>query len=325
MLLKSLADRRLLFFGGKGGTGKTTLASATAIAVARQGQRVLLVSTDPAHNLAHLFDTPVGDRPVTVADRLEALELDPQMTVTEHIKQTRGFLQRLMPARLRGEIDRHLEHSRQAPGMVEAALLESLAVTIESGQDVYDLIVVDTAPSGHTARLMELPELMAAWTDGLIGSRERSHEFAAAASALGRDARIDARDERDQQIRAVLYRRRERFRQLRARLVDQQNTGFVIVLNPERLPVLETIELHAQLCDAGVPIPLLIVNKRTPRGAGDWADSLYRREEQHVQKLVGALPAVPSLDVEQCTEEIVGAAALARLADSMFDRDVRTV
>ncbi len=164
MLLELAQSKKILFFGGKGGVGKTTVSSATAIAHANSGAKVLLVSTDPAHNLGHLFDRTIGSKPVRITAGLDALELDPAETVNVHLKEISESLHELMPVTLHSEIDKHIALSRNAPGMHEAALLERIADVIEEGKDEYDLIVFDTAPSGHTARLMVLPEMMSAWT-----------------------------------------------------------------------------------------------------------------------------------------------------------------
>lgn len=312
MLLEAARGRRLIFLGGKGGVGKTTLAAAIAAGEADRGRRVLLVSTDPAHNLGHLFDRRIGPRPVAVAAGLEAVELDPEATVDEHLSRTRSFLRRMMPERLRGEIDKHLDQSREAPGMVEAALLEAMAEIIAEAE--HDLLVFDTAPSGHTARLMALPEMMAAWTEGLIAGRDRSEEFAAAASVIGGSRAEPPGDERDRQIRSVLHRRRKRFADLRAALTDQERTAFLIVLTAERLPVLETAELHEKLRQAGVAVPALIVNKRAPEGQGAFMDRVREREAEHLADLARRLPEVPVIEVPLQPEEVTGLDAVTALA-----------
>src|SRR5690554_5163402 len=143
MLLELARSRSILFFGGKGGVGKTTVSAATALAMADQGKRVLLVSTDPAHNLGHLFERSIGPRPVKLAPGLDGLELDPEQTVSQHLDEVSAALRRMMPAHLSAEVDKHMELSRDAPGMQEAAILERIAEVVEQSTD-YDLVIFDT-------------------------------------------------------------------------------------------------------------------------------------------------------------------------------------
>src|SRR5699024_4257258 len=95
MLLSLAAERRVLFLGGKGGVGKTTVASALALAASRQGRRALVVSTDPAHNLGHLWGRRIGDRPTRLAENLQGLEIDPDATTDRHLADVGRTLKRL--------------------------------------------------------------------------------------------------------------------------------------------------------------------------------------------------------------------------------------
>ena len=332
MLLKLARERRVLFFGGKGGVGKTTLAAATALAEAESGRRVLLVSTDPAHNLGHLWDRRIGLSPVRVAPDLDALELDPDRVVEEHLEQVGAALRRLMPEHLAGEVDRHMALSRDAPGMQEAALLERIADTMAQGLDECDLVVFDTAPSGHTARLMALPEMMAAWTEGLLARRDRAARFRTALSNLqpGQDVseRVFGEEpgeagSRDDRIRYLLNRRRERLSRLRDTLADTALTAFVIVLAAERLPVLESIELAHKLRASGITVGGLVINKRAPPEAGAFYEERRVQEDTHLATLEEGLPGLPRLELPLIARDIVGPEALAAFVELLRARDAR--
>ncbi|WP_035923517.1 ArsA family ATPase [Kocuria rosea] len=339
MLLELAAARRVLFVGGKGGVGKTAVASATALAQARAGRRVLVVSTDPAHNLGHLWERPVGDRITPLArdlggGALDGIEVDPVATTDAHLAAVGATIRRLMPEHLAAEVDKHMELARDSPGTHESAVLERIAELVDTGLDDYDLIVFDTAPSGHTARLMALPEIMSAWTEGLLRRRGRAEKFgaalrgledrdAASESILGTGRPRDPREERDLEIRRILLRRRERFEALREVLVDAERCSFVIVLAAERLPVLETAELHEQLVRAGVHVGALVVNKRSPADAGDFLAERRALEEVHVATLRGALPGVPLLQVPLLPGDVVGQEALERFGDALAQADPR--
>ncbi|PFG41905.1 arsenite efflux ATP-binding protein ArsA [Isoptericola jiangsuensis] len=324
MLLDLAARRRVLFLGGKGGVGKTSVASAVALHQARAGRRVLVVSTDPAHNLGHLWDRTVGDDVVRLADGaggpgyLDGVEVDPERTTTAHLAAVRATLRRLMPEHLGGEVDRHLDLARDAPGMHEAAVLERVADLVGLGLAAYDLVVFDTAPSGHTARLLSLPATMGAWTDGLLRRRDRSERLGAAAQMLGGRAESEAR--RDAEIRSVLTRRRERFAVLADVLTDADRCAFVVVLAAERLPVLESVELVAQLEGLRVPVGGLVVNKRSPRDAGPLLAARHDAETAHLAVLRDRLGHLPVVEVPLLPVDLVGAEALTTLGDLLDGR-----
>jgi arsenite-transporting ATPase len=326
LLLGLAKSRQVLFVGGKGGVGKTATASALALHEANAGRRVLVVSTDPAHNLGHIWERPVGDRRVLLAPGLSGLEIDPARTTDEHLAAVGHTMRRLMPEHLSAEVTKHLELARDAPGTHEAAILERIADVLETALKDHDLVIFDTAPSGHTARLMSLPETMSAWTEGLLRRQDRSERFGAALRGLddgpehgilGESKHPDPRAQRDHEIRRVLLRRRARFERLRDIIADEKRTAFVIVLAAERLPVLETIELHGQLSRAGVRVGGLVVNKRSPEGAGDFLAERRAQEDVHLATVRKALPKVPLIELPLLPADVVGLRGLEQFAEQI--------
>ncbi|OHF36869.1 arsenic-transporting ATPase [Corynebacterium sp. HMSC074A01] len=304
-----MLDAPVMFFGGKGGVGKTTVSAATAVRLAARGRRVLLVSTDPAHNLGHIWGQSLHDDPLTLEDHLDAIELDPAAITAQHLRTVGESMRAMMPERLHGEVDKHLEMSRHSPGMHEAALLERIADLVSASD--YDHLIFDTAPSGHTSRLMALPELMAAYTDGLLARRDKSDKFSELVRGMGGDSTGSPVDRRNQQIRSTLLKRRRKFERLRSVLTDPTQCVFHIVLTAERLPVMESMEFYEELSSHGVHVGGAVVNRRTPDEAGEFLAQRRRVEDDALALL--HLP-VPVHELPWLPGEIGTRAALEQIA-----------
>lgn len=322
MLLSLAARRRVLLVGGKGGVGKTSMASAVALDRARSGARVLLVSSDPAHNLAHLWDRPVGADPTPVVEaaghggggRLDAVEIDPEETVERHLAGVEATMLAMLPERMHGPARDHLRLARTAPGTHESAVLERLAELVGRGLEEYDLVVVDTAPTGHTLRLLALPDQLTSWADGLLANRDRAERFGAAVRGLGGgEADVD----RDAELRRVLHRRRRRFALLRDVVVDADRTAFVAVTVAERLPVAETLELVEALDRLSIPVGCVVVNRRSPADAGEVLALRHGREADQLAMLRRGLEGRDVQQVPLVGREVVGIDGLSVLVDAM--------
>lgn len=310
--------RRLLFVGGKGGVGKTSLASAIAIARAQRGGRVLVVSTDPAHNLGHLWERDVDDEPVRLwtgaSDGfVDGMEIDPERTITRHLSAVERTMIRMLPERQHAQAREHLERARHAPGSHESAVLERIAEAADLAESEYDLVVFDTAPSGHTLRLLALPGQLAGWTDTLLRNRDRSERFSAAMRGLTGTREQAPSSEAD--LRRTLQRRRERFDRLQHAITDAATCGFAVVFTAEALPVAETLEVVEALGGMHVDVAVLIANRRSPADAGDLLRARREVEDHHVNAVRSAVPGVPVLEVPLVAGELTGAEALGRLAE----------
>ncbi len=246
-----LKGHSILFVGGKGGVGKSTTAASLAVHLADSGEQILLVSTDPAHSLGDLFGTSVGDRKQEIISGLHALEIDPGQEVERYLARVKSAMRHYVQPAMYSEIERQIELTRHSPGSEEAALMDRVTSLMEEGSTSHDRIIFDTAPTGHTLRLLALPEIMAAWTTGLLKSRDRSASLGKAVDRLrGRekasgdelawfdDVKEEATDERTQKIQEVLLERQRRFSRARRLLLDPETTAFILVLIPEKRPLL---------------------------------------------------------------------------------------
>lgn len=330
--MKALLNRRLLWVGGKGGVGKTSVSAALGMLAARRGKRVLVASTDPAHSLGDVFDRELGDQPTRILPGLDAMEIDPDIEVEAHLARVTSQMRRFAVPRMMDELERQMRLSRQSPGTQEAALLERISRMITDDSAPYDLIIFDTAPTGHTLRLLSLPEAMSAWTEGLLSHNRKSEELGKVLKHLTprKDQDIDspfaeesspskeALDERSRDVAETLLARRRLFYQARRRITDAEHSAFLFVLTAERLPILETRRAVASLEDAGIPVAGTLVNRVLPALAGgEFLAARREQEADYLERIDRELAAWPRPRLPWLSSDIQGLEMLQRLADAL--------
>jgi arsenite-transporting ATPase len=268
--------RKIIFLGGKGGVGKSTSAAGVAWKLAEeQNKKTLLVSTDPAHNLGDIFGQPIGGKVKKVTGSLYALEIDPEIETTNYINSVKENIKGTVHSSMMEEVHRQLDTAKASPGADEAALFDKLISIILEESDKYDKIVFDTAPTGHTIRLLSLPELMGVWIEGLLQKRRKTNENYTRLLNDGEPV--------EDPIYDVLSERKDRFAKARKILLDPNKTGFIFVLNPERLPVVETRKAIDLLDQYHLHVNTLIVNKILPEEAdGTFFAERKKHEKQYL-------------------------------------------
>lgn len=305
-------ERRVLFFGGKGGVGKTTCAAAFALLAAGRGRRTLLVSTDPAHSTGDVLCARLGPEPRPVSENLHAVELDPERLAERYIEEVRGQLFKAVPSRLKAEVDRQIDMARVSPGAEEAALFDHLAELVRVRRREYDLLVFDTAPTGHTLRLLTLPELMQAWVDGLLKRRRQVNQL----GAMWRQMTVgQGADDAGDPVEAALMARRRRFYQARQVLLDPGETAFVFVLTPERLPIAETARALGMLGRHGVPIGGLVVNRVLPDEVDGhpFLVARKRQERAYLDEIDARFSHQPRLRLPLLAQDVSGPEGLRQI------------
>lgn len=247
-------EKKIIFVGGKGGVGKSTSAAAIAWKSAEEGHNTLLISTDPAHNLGDIFNQSIGGKTTKVSDNLSALEIDPEIETNNYIKGVKENLKGVVHSGMMEEVYRQLDTAKASPGADEAALFDKLISIILEESEHYDKLIFDTAPTGHTIRLLSLPELMGVWIEGMLQKRQKTNE--------NYTQLLNDGDPIEDPIYDVLKTRQERFSKAREVLLDGKVTGFVFVMNPERLPILETQKAIELLDKYHLHVKTLIVKDR---------------------------------------------------------------
>lgn len=290
----SLVDHapRHLFFTGKGGVGKTSVACATALALATRGRRVLLVSTDPASNLDEVLATPLCDTPVPIAGtkRLFALNIDPQAAAHAYRERLVGPYRGVLP----DATVRSIEEQLSGACTVEIAAFDEFSKLLGDAATTgpFEHIVFDTAPTGHTLRLLELP---AAWGDFLAGS--------AGGSCLGPLAGLKAQQ--------ALYDA------TRKALSDADRTVLVLVSRPERSAIAEAARTVRELRGIGIRRYELVLNGLFGASAPDdpVAQALRARARAALSDMPPELASLPRTELPLVPYALIGIDALSTLLD----------
>ncbi|GGL34956.1 arsenic-transporting ATPase [Halarchaeum grantii] len=298
------------FFGGKGGVGKTTVSAAFGLRCADAGQETLLVSTDPAHSTSDLFEQAFDDepRPVEGYENLDAMEIDPEAEVEEHLSSIRREMAEQVSQVVVNEIDAQIEMAHNTPGAHEAALFDRLIRVMREEAEAYDRVVVDTAPTGNTLRLLSLPTFLGDWIDRLIEKREKSLDLYEMAALGGEEPHKSAADD---PIVKRLRERKEKFEFAGKTL--REDAEFYLVLNPDDLSVAETRRALERLGGHDLDVRGVVVNKVTPepdpgedgRGAR-YLRERCARERERIAEIEGSFPVPVVARIESRTGEVKG-------------------
>ncbi len=313
----SFLRKRILFFGGKGGVGKTTCASAVALAASHAGKRVLLVSTDPAHSTSDIFETPFGADEREIRPGLCGLEIDASLEARRYIDNAKAGIARMFSHAVAKQAERQIELASAMPGVEEVALFDRIGDLIVDRFDAYDLLIFDTAPTGHTLRLLRMPELVSAWITALSKRRR-------ALLSLNQDidqVRLapEAINPADDPILKTLDARREKLEQVRARLMQHNFTGFVLVVVPERLPIEETARAAEILRESNVNVCGVVVNRVLPADLdGDFYRSRRKQEQIYVDEIRQRFSGYPLAWIPQLATDVYGLDNLERVSSLLM-------
>jgi arsenite/tail-anchored protein-transporting ATPase len=283
---------RFLFFTGKGGVGKTSIACATAIQLAEAGKKVLLVSTDPASNVGQVFDISIGNiiTAVPAVPRLSALEIDPQAAAQVYRDRIVGPVRGILPEAVVKGIEEQLSGACTTE---IAAFDEFTALLIDSPVTAeYDHIIFDTAPTGHTIRLLQLP---GAWSGFL-------EEGKGDASCLG--------------PLAGLEKQREQYKAAVDALADGKRTRLILVARAQQSTLREVARTHEELAGIGLKQQYLVINGILPKIEAEndaLAAAIYKREQTSLYSIPEVLKDLPQDQVVLKPFDLVGIEALRQL------------
>ncbi len=303
---------RTILYTGKGGVGKTSVAAATALKAARDGKKVLVMSTDPAHSLADAFDTEIGPDPKEMATGLWAQEMDHTAMIEESWTEIQGYMTSLL--QWQGAESLAAEELAMLPGMDEIFGLLMVRRHEQEGQ--YDALVLDAAPTGETLKLLSLPDHMSWYVEKIFPIQRRAAKlvrpFARRTSSLPPLP--------EDSVFAAGQRFYEAIASVEEILTNRESASVRLVANAEKMVIAEARRAYTYLNLYDYGVDAVVVNRLLPESVKDpyfahWRES----QERHMKTIEESFAPIPILTARLFDREMFGLDALAALAEDVFE------
>src|SRR3954470_3553505 len=307
---------RVLLFTGKGGVGKTTVAASTAAAAARAGKRVMVMSTDPAHSLADSFDVEIGSQTTELADNLFAQQIDAQERLEQNWREIQEYFISLM--NWAGVDTIQAEELSVIPGLDEIFSLIDVKQHVES--NLYDLLVVDCAPTAETLRLLSLPEIMNWYIERIFPVERRVVKTLR--PLVTKITSLPIADDRFFASVEKLHRNLEAVRRI---LIDEKVSSVRLVVNPEKMVIAEARRTYTYLSLFGYRVDAVVVNRIIPESVTDpyflkWKDI----QAEPLQPVRESFEPLPILTARLFDREMVGIPLLEEMGEEVYGQEDAT-
>jgi arsenite/tail-anchored protein-transporting ATPase len=320
-MAKYMSDRpklKYIFFGGKGGVGKTVMAGAAALWSAKQGKRTLLASTNPVHSLSNMFEQNVLGKAAVVCDEQNcyALEIDTRETIERSKQEIREKINWFLKfADITTNAEEFIESATMNPSFEEGAMFENMMDLMF--KDEYDFYVFDTAPTANARRLLGMSKVYGLWVDKMLKSREE-------AKSLRELLSFSKKEEKDPLLDYLLSFK-DRMGNAKELLTDDALTAFFFVTLPESLPIAVITRFINWFYEFGIPVGGVIVNGVIPKDqvAADSAEFVLNRvkmQDEHMEEIWRTFGDRVRAIVPLFETEVQGAKMLNRLVDALVTK-----
>lgn len=300
---------RIILFTGKGGVGKTTVAAATAIKIAEQGLKTLVVSTDPAHSLSDALGVQLGPEATEVSKNLWGQEFD----VYYSMKKYWGNMRQLMLSlfKFKGLKKVVAEELSVIPGMEEGTAF--LWIEKYYREKAFDVLIIDSAPTGETLTLLSLPQVMKSWlTKAFPGQK---FAIKTVGSIMRRTAGIPL--DKGYEELEVLFNKLERVQEI---LSDPKISSIRIVANPERMVVQEAKRAYTYLQLYGFNVDGVIVNRILPDTENDFFKNYISSQKKYLEEIDESFSPIPIMHVKHQGQEVFGLDLLKSISESIYQK-----
>jgi arsenite-transporting ATPase len=300
---------RILLYTGKGGVGKTSIAAATALACAERGYRTIILSTDIAHSLGDVFGTELGPEPREISANLWGQESEVFFNVARYWGRIQAYAASVL--RWRGLDEVLAEEMTVLPGMDEVGSL--LWIADHHDSDLYDVIVVDAAPTGETLRLLSLPEAIKWWMEKVEPIGRRISRLTG--PIVHRVVGIPIPDEAVFDAGEELFSRLEHMREL---LADHEKTSVRVVLTLEQVVIKEAQRAFTYFHLYDYPTDLVIANRILPDDVGRYFRGWYEAQQLNAPLVERTFAPIPILRAPYLDREVVGFEVLRQLGSALY-------
>ncbi len=283
---------KIVFFTGKGGVGKSTNSAIHAVKLAEEGHRVLLDSIDPAHNLHDIFGTDLSRKPKELSKNLHVMETELQVWVKKYLKDMDSEFKNVYKYMEAFNLHKYFDILKYSPGIEEYAVLLALEDTVRTYGDM-DYIIFDTPPTALTIKFLALPRVSLLWLKELSSFREQILEKKEIISKIKRRNREVHRDPVLGRIETLI----ERYQKLAKLFSDHQQTSVIIVLNTDRLSLMESKDIFREVKGFDMHIASIILNK-------------FEGNSNYLKTLAGHFEDTEILTLPRYEEEPIGIEAL---------------